>query len=97
MEITAVIEGLKAVPESSDVTVFSDSQYVVFTMTRSWKRNRNQDLWTILDDLVSKRKVAWQWVQGHAGHPMNEMVDRLANQEARHGVHRSSRSRLDPR
>lgn len=97
MEITAVIEGLKAVPESSDVTVFSDSQYVVFTMTRGWKRNRNHDLWEVLDDLVSKRKVYWEWVRGHVGHPLNEMADRLAHQEAKNGVRKKSRSRPDSR
>ena len=83
MEILAVVKGLQTVPEASDVTVYSDSQYVINTMTRNWKRNANQDLWEQLDAEVNKRAVKWQWVRGHSGHPLNEEVDKLANGEAR--------------
>ena len=83
MEINAVVEGLKSVPEKSNVTVFSDSQYVVNTMTRSWKRNTNKDLWEDLDREVTSRSVSWKWVRGHNGHPLNEMADRLAVREAK--------------
>ena len=83
MEIMAVVKGLQAVPESSEVTVHSDSQYVINTMTRNWKRNANQDLWEQLDAEVNRRAVKWEWVWGHSGHPLNEEVDRLANGEAR--------------
>ena len=82
MEILAVIKGLEALPESAEATVFSDSQYVVNTMTRNWKRNANKDLWASLDAVVGKRKVTWRWVKGHAGNPLNEEADALANQEA---------------
>jgi len=84
MEILAVIEGLDAVPVNADVRVHSDSQYVINTMTKNWKRNANKDLWVKLDAEVTKRKVHWNWVKGHAGHALNEEVDRLANGEA-HG------------
>ena len=83
MEILAVVKGLQTVPEASEVTVHSDSQYVINTMTRNWKRNANQDLWEQLDAEVNKRAVKWQWVRGHSGHPLNEEVDKLANGEAR--------------
>ena len=83
MEILAAIKGLEAVPEGSEVTVVSDSQYVVKTMTRGWKRNANKDLWASLDAEASKRKVKWEWVKGHAGHPLNEEADTLANREAK--------------
>ena len=82
MEILAVVEGLAALPESVEVTVFSDSQYVVNTMTRNWKRNANRDLWAMLDAEVAKRTVQWQWVKGHAGNPLNEEADKLAVVEA---------------
>ena len=78
MEILAVIKGLEAVPQSSDVTVFSDSQYVVNTMTRGWKRNANQDLWVLLDTVAGERRVQWKWVRGHAGNPGNEEANALA-------------------
>ena len=78
MEMLAAIEGLSSVRPGSQVTVHSDSQYLVNTMTKNWKRNANQDLWSRLDGLVNKRDVKWQWVRGHDGHPLNEAADRLA-------------------
>jgi ribonuclease HI len=78
MELTAVIEGLKATPEGASVKVVSDSQYVVYTITRKWKRNANQDLWLALDRLRAARQVRWQVVRGHAGHAYNERCDQLA-------------------
>ena len=82
MEMTAVIEGLASVPSGAQVTVFSDSQYVVNTMTKNWKRRKNQDLWAKLDRETAARNVSWQWIRGHAGHPMNERADRLATQQS---------------
>ena len=82
MEMTAVIKGLEAVPEQSEVTILSDSQYVVNTMTRNWKRNANQDLWAKLDAASANRRVTWKWVRGHAGDPGNEEADALATQQA---------------
>lgn len=78
MELTAIIEGLKATPEGASVKILSDSQYVIHTMTRKWKRNANQDLWQALDQLSAKRRVRWQYVRGHAGHSYNERCDKLA-------------------
>ena len=81
MEILAVIKGLQATPSHSEVTIFSDSQYVVNTMTKCWKRKANQDLWAALDTAVKERRVTWKWVRGHAGNPGNEEADALANQQ----------------
>ncbi len=78
MELTAAIKGLEAAPPGFDVTLFSDSEYLVKTMTRNWKRNVNQDLWDQLDSLSASRQVAWKWVRGHAGNNWNEEADRLA-------------------
>jgi ribonuclease HI len=78
MEIIATMEGLAQTPENAEVTIHSDSQYVVNTMTKNWKRNANRDLWQRLDDLASSRKVNWVWVKGHDGHPKNERADKLA-------------------
>lgn len=78
MEMLAVIEGLSSLPAGSQVTVHSDSQYVINSMTKNWKRNANQDLWARLDQAVAERNVSWEWVRGHNGHPMNEAADRLA-------------------
>ena len=93
MEILAVIKGLETLPESSEVTIFSDSQYVVSTMTRNWKRNANKDLWARLDAETGKRRVSWQWVRAHVGNPLNEEVDKLAVQEAKRIADGSSAAR----
>ena len=58
--------------------ITSDSSYVINTMTRGWKRKVNQDLWAEMDRVVGERRVSWEWVRGHTGHPENERADRLA-------------------
>lgn len=78
MELRAAIAGLSTLTRSGAVTVVTDSEYLVKTMTRGWKRNKNQDLWAELDALAAARKIKWQYVRGHTGHPYNEQCDRLA-------------------
>ncbi|MEZ5983385.1 MAG: ribonuclease HI [Parvularculaceae bacterium] len=91
MEMMAAIEALQAT--SGPVTLHTDSQYLKNGITdwmRRWKQNgwrtadkkpvKNQDLWQLLDALVSERAVHWKWVKGHAGHPENERADELARQ-----------------
>ena len=80
MEVTAAIKGLEAAPPGATAVVHSDSEYLVKTMTKGWKRNVNRDLWEQLDLAVAKRNVDFRWVRGHAGHPQNEEADRLAVQ-----------------
>jgi cyclic pyranopterin phosphate synthase len=83
MEITAAIKGLEQTLPGSQVKVVSDSQYVVKTMTQGWQRKANRDLWAKLDAIVADRRVNWEWVRGHNGHPMNELADSLANGAAK--------------
>ena len=52
-------------PAGRRVILRSDSQYVVNTMTRQWKRNANQELWRQLDAEAAQRKVDFEWVRGH--------------------------------
>jgi|SRR3990167_7562967 len=82
MELLAAIRGLEHTPEGSHVLVSSDSQYLVFSMTRPWKRAKNRDLWRRLDALSGRRTVQWEWVKGHAGHLHNEEANRLAQAQA---------------
>ncbi|WP_294948193.1 ribonuclease HI [Sulfurivirga sp.] len=92
MELTAVIEGLRALREPVEVTVTTDSQYVKRGVTEwlpRWKQNgwktsdrkpvKNRDLWEALDAELQRHRVHWRWVKGHAGHAENERVDALAN------------------
>ena len=82
MEIMGAIKGLGHVPEGSEVTVYSDSQYLVNIMSLGWNRRANLDLWQTLDGLTAKRRVTWEWVRGHVGLKENEEANRLANQLA---------------
>ena len=82
MELLAAIRGLEAAPRGAAVTVFSDSQYLVNTMTRNWKRRVNLDLWSSLDGLLAERQVWWEWVRGHDGHLLNEEANAIAARES---------------
>lgn len=90
MEITAAIEALRALKSGTNVTLRTDSQYVVNTMTQGWKRRMNQDLWAELDAEVAKRKVRFEWVMGHATDPLNNRADELARTAATKGANSSS-------
>jgi ribonuclease HI len=88
MELMAVIEGLQALTiHPCQVTVVSDSKYVVDSFLkdwisgwqrRQWKNVKNPDLWKRLIALVELHNVKWHWIKGHNGHPENERCDALA-------------------
>lgn len=96
MELTACIEALKALREPCNVTLTTDSQYVVNGISKGWAKNwqnngwkkadkkpaLNSDLWQKLLDLINQHSVEMVWIKGHAGHPENERCDRLAVAEA---------------
>ncbi|HUN59188.1 MAG TPA: ribonuclease H [Candidatus Binataceae bacterium] len=82
MELTGAIEGLRMIPTGTRVVLRSDSQYVVKTMNLKWKRKQNVDLWEKLDAEISQRQVKFEWVEGHAGDPLNEEADRHARAAA---------------
>lgn len=78
-ELMAVIKAIEAIKGSQLLTIYSDSQYVVFTMTKGWKRNVNQELWEKLDGLVKKhRRVEFNWIPRQ----MNGEADKLAKKGA---------------
>jgi cyclic pyranopterin phosphate synthase len=64
MEIAAVVEGLQRTPPGSEITIYTDSQYVYNCASQGWKRKVNLDLWLKLDAATSERKVHWQWITG---------------------------------
>lgn len=92
MELMAAIEGLRALRESCEVDLATDSTYVMKGMTEwlpAWKKRgwktagrkpvANADLWQRLDAQCERHDVQWRWVKGHSGDPGNERADQLAN------------------
>jgi ribonuclease HI len=80
MELTAAIEGLKALKRPCKVTLFSDSRYLVDTMARNWRRNANQDLWEELDKLVETHEVTW-WLPRNSTPELTE-CDPVAKEQS---------------
>ena len=85
MEITAAIEALRHIPRNLPATLRSDSQYLVKTITDNWRRNENRDLWALLDEELSGRRVSFEWVRGHADDRHNQRADELAHEAANRG------------
>jgi len=95
MELTAAIEALRALKRPCSVKLSTDSRYVMDGLTKwihGWQRNgwktadkkpvKNAELWRSLLDVAKPHKIEWLWVKGHAGHPDNERVDKLASDAA---------------
>ncbi len=78
MELTAVIEGLKALKRSSNITVVSDSRYVIDIAGKAKKSRKNADLWKQYFELAARHEIEWTYVEGHSGHTYNERCDRIA-------------------
>ncbi len=96
MELMGAIAALSALKEPCEVTLTSDSKYLVDAVTKNWvygwrakgwkkadgKQALNIDLWERLLELLEVHKVTFNWIKGHAGHPYNERCDALAVKEA---------------
>ena len=91
MELYAVIAGLRQLKEPCQVTIYTDSKYVLQGFTewlpgwqkKGWKTAdkkpvKNVDLWQALVESAASHRIVWQWVKGHSGDPDNERVDALA-------------------
>jgi ribonuclease HI len=96
MELTAAIEGLRALRERCDVEVVTDSEYVKNGITQwitNWKKRNwitsqkkpvvNRDLWEELDQQTTRHDIRWSWTKGHASHADNNRADELASLAAR--------------
>lgn len=96
MELMAAIAGFEALTKPCEVTVYSDSQYLVKAFNekwldgwikKGWKRGKNEpvknvDLWKRLLAAMEPHRVEFVWVKGHDGHPGNERCDKLATSAA---------------
>ena len=92
MEMIAVIEALKLIKSDCEISLYTDSKYVMDGVSKwlsGWKQKgwktsnkkpvKNQDLWESIDACITKHNIEWHWVKGHAGNPGNELADELAN------------------
>ena len=96
MELMAALAALEALNRPCEVTLYSDSQYLVKAfqehwidawIKKGWKRGKNEpvknvDLWKRLLRVKEKHQVKFVWVKGHDGHEMNERCDKLATMAA---------------
>lgn len=93
MELMAAISALEALKRSCSVDLYTDSNYLREGITKwihSWRRNgwrtaekkpvKNAELWQRLDQALSRHRIQWHWVRGHAGHVENERADALARE-----------------
>jgi ribonuclease HI len=99
MEIMAALVALQSLDEPHDITLFSDSEYLVNSIMRGWAkswrhkgwwekpglRRKNYDLFSLLLDECERHRVVMKWVRGHSGHAENEMCDQMAGQAANGG------------
>lgn len=84
-EIAAAAIGLEKLSEPCKVKVLSDSRYVVETMTGKFRKKTNHDWWARIDKAAAKHQIKWEWVKGHNGHEIQEVVDTLARKTAELG------------
>lgn len=82
MEITAAMEACKWAIENGhkEISIITDSMYVLGTMSKGWKRNKNNDLWCEFDKLAEQVAVTWIHIKGHSGDKYNTLCDALASQ-----------------
>ena len=84
-EVVAAALGLEALIEPCSVNLFTDSRYVVETMSGRFRRKTNHEFWARLDKAATRHKVKWQWVKGHDGDLVQEAVDKAARRIAASG------------
>jgi ribonuclease HI len=100
MELKAAIHGLRAIKETCEIELITDSEYVKNGITlwivnwkkRNWMTSQkkpvvNRDLWEELDREASRHKMTWSWTKGHASHEDNNRADELASLAAREQRH----------
>ncbi len=77
-EVAAAALGLEALLEPCRVDLFTDSRYVVETMSGRFRRKTNHEWWARLDQAARRHQVKWQWIRGHDGDLVQEAVDKAA-------------------
>jgi ribonuclease HI len=84
-EIAAAAVGLEALRQPCQVRVFTDSRYVVETMSGRFRRKSNLPWWERLDRAAQRHEIHWEWTRGHVGHVLQEAADNAARRIAAAG------------
>jgi ribonuclease HI len=84
-EVAAAALGLESLHEPCRVHLFTDSRYVVETMSGRFRRKTNHEWWARLDQAAARHDVKWEWTRGHDGHVIQEAADRAARKIAASG------------
>lgn len=84
-EIAAAAVGLESLKQPCEVSIFTDSRYVVETMNGRFRRKANLPWWQRLDRAAAEHKIHWEWTRGHAGHLLQEAADNAARRIAAAG------------
>jgi ribonuclease HI len=84
-EIAAAAVGLESLREPCRVHLHSDSRYVIETMCGRFRRKTNHSWWERLDKAAGRHQIVWDWIEGHAGHAVQEACDRAARRIAKDG------------
>ena len=83
MELTAVIEGISMLKEHAECILYSDSMLTINCCIGKWKRKANLDLWSKYEEVSKNKKITFEWVKAHNGDKYNELVDKIAYNEAK--------------
>lgn len=83
MELKAIIEAVSCVQKTYECVIYTDSQLCINCATGKWKRKSNLDLWQEYDSISESKKISYEWVKGHNGNKYNEIVDKMAFDEAK--------------
>lgn len=99
MELTAAIKALQYIDNSENITLHTDSKYLmngINNWIKNWKKNgwktaskkpvKNKDLWLELDEIIIKHNIKWNWIKGHSGNKNNDEADFLARRYIEEGL-----------
>ena len=81
-EVAAAALGLESLREACSVHLFTDSRYVVETMSGRFRRKTNHEWWARLDKAAARHQITWEWTRGHSGHLVQEAADKAARKIA---------------
>lgn len=86
MEMKAIIEALKYINENNyskhEIEIISDSNLIISTLTKGWKKKANVDLWAEIEKESAWINIKWAWIKAHHTNKYNIMADKLANSTA---------------